>query len=98
MPTSSHLPRRLAALLALVAIALATAFVAGCGGDDDEGSGNARGEVLSYFPEDAGVVGLIATDPNGGQVKQALELVRRFPASGTLLDRLREQVEEDGVD
>jgi Protein of unknown function (DUF3352) len=89
-------PRRLLIALTLLCAALVVALT-GCGGGG-KGAGAARAELLSYFPPQPGVLALVATDPEHGQLARARRLAERFPGSDIVLARLRDQLERMGAD
>src|SRR4051812_4332781 len=74
--------RRVAALLSLLALC-----VAGCGGHDDK-TVTPLDDAVGYFAKDAPFVAAVETDPDGGQIKQLIKLVGRFPGSEILATRL----------
>jgi len=76
--------RRLAALLALLALCV---VAAGCGGHKDQQS-SPLDDAVGYFAKDAPFVAAIETDPTGGQVKQVTDLIGRFPGAEILKARL----------
>jgi hypothetical protein len=77
--------RRIAALLALVALCV---VAAGCGGHDDK-TVTPLDDALGYFAKDAPFVAAVETDPAGGQIKQLKELVGRFPGGDILAQRIQ---------
>lgn len=84
------------ALAPAVLALLIAALIAGCGGGAKK-IGDPRAEVLSYVPADAPVVGLVATDPQGPQIKALERLIGRFPGAGLLLGRLKSSLEDSGA-
>lgn len=83
---------RLRLLSLLVPALLAAGLLAACGGSTD----NPRAKVLSFFPKDSAFVGLIQTDPNNPQIKNALALVKKFPGGGLILGRAQDSLESSG--
>jgi hypothetical protein len=83
---------------ALVTALLASAalLVAGCGGTGTSASAVAGG-VAEIVPADAPLLVAIETDPDSEQWERASALLDRFPGKSTLLDELREELEQDGV-
>jgi hypothetical protein len=81
-------PWSLFVVLALIAL------LAGCGGGSKSSSsgGYARAEALSYLPKGSPAVLEITTDPKSEQVKNALDLVNRFPGASLLLGRLTDEI------
>src|SRR3954469_520415 len=77
------MPRR-AALWLLIALSLVTG---GCGGHSDK-SVSPLDDAVGYFAKDAPFVAAVETDPDGGQIKQLVKLVGRFPGSDTPPPRL----------
>ena len=90
-------PRRLLAVAALLA-ALCAGVLAACGGSDSKTAAGPRAEVLSYFPDKAGLVALVSTDVAHGQIAQARKLADRFPGSGIAIAQLRSQLLKGGLD
>lgn len=87
--------RRLFALAAVLALALA-----GCG---DKGSGSGADspldEALGFLPEGAPFAVVIETDPDGGQWKQADKLLDKFGLlAGQAKQGALKELEESGVD
>ncbi len=68
--------RRLIPLIAVAAVALA-----GCG-SSSSGSSSPLNSELSYFPSNSPFVMSIQTDPNSNAIKDAQQLVSRFPIAG----------------
>jgi hypothetical protein len=77
--------RRLAALLAVMALCVAAS---GCGGHSDKNV-TPLDDAVGYFSKDAPFVAAIDTDPSGPQIKQLQALAGRFPAADILGPRLR---------
>ena len=77
--------RRVAALLALLALCLTAS---GCGGREDKAV-TPLDDAVGYFAKDAPFVAAIETDPDGPQIKQVVSLVGRFPGADILATRLR---------
>lgn len=93
--------RRPLALTAALALIAALLLLPGCGSSDKKtksAAGGATGEALSYFPAKPGLVALIETDPNGAQIKAAEDLLKRFPGSDALLQKLKAEIDKTGVD
>ena len=90
------MPRRLLAVVALLA-ALCAGVRTACGSDSKTAAGP-RAEVLSYFPDKAGLVALVSTDIAHGQIAQARKLADRFPGSGIAIAQLRSQLLKGGLD
>ncbi|MBA3300246.1 MAG: DUF3352 domain-containing protein [Thermoleophilaceae bacterium] len=86
---------RLAAAAGLAVLAFA---LAGCGADSASEPKSPLDAALAVLPEDAPFVMVFETDPEGPQVKNALALTERFPLSGQIKDRARQEVEQDGLD
>jgi hypothetical protein len=76
--------RRVAALLALLALSLSTA---GCGGGHDDKSVTPLDDAVGYFSKDAPFVAAVETDPDSPQIKQLTGLVGRFPGADILAAR-----------
>ena len=77
--------RRVAALLALLAVCV---LAAGCGGDDHKAV-TPLDDAVGYFAKDAPFVAAVETDLDGPQIKQVVGLVGRFPGADILATRLR---------
>src|SRR4051812_3847797 len=84
--------RRVAALLALLALCL---VAAGCGGDDK--TVTPLDDALGYFSKDAPFVAAIETDKDAPQLKQVIDLVGRSPGSEILATRLQDLTRTPGV-
>jgi hypothetical protein len=85
--------RRLAALVAACAAAvLAVLALAACGGSTDP---DPRVEALSYFPSNAPLVALVATDLKGPQYRSLERLIKRFPGGGQGLASLRATLDRE---
>ena len=84
--------RRLAALFAVPACAVAAA---GCGGGGDAGS--PREEALGYLPKDAPLVVEIDTDVDGAQYKNLGRILDKFPFADQVRRGLRQNIEEGEV-
>jgi hypothetical protein len=76
-------------------VALALAFVAGCGGSANK---PASSEVASFVPDK--VVGFVSvdTDVESPQWKNAQALLDRFPIKSDLLAQIRKSLSEQGLD
>jgi Protein of unknown function (DUF3352) len=88
--------RRRSAPLAVAALLVAA--LAGCGGKHHASIAHPEAEALAWFPRDAGVVGLVATDPERGQLKALDDLVHRFPGASIALGRLSDSLRQAGLD
>lgn len=87
---------RLRLLSLLVLALLGAGLLAACGGSSGGSTDNPRAKVLSFFPKDSAFVGLIQTDPNNPQIKNALALVKKFPGGGLILGRAQDSLESSG--
>ncbi|MBA2506056.1 MAG: DUF3352 domain-containing protein [Thermoleophilaceae bacterium] len=81
---------------ALAAMAVAASVMAGCGGEKDTKAKNPFDSALGVLPASAPFVMAFEADPDGPQIKNAVGLADRFPFSGQLKDRAKEQIESQG--
>ena len=88
--------RRLNPLLPLLLLALML-LVAGCGGATKTGSSQAPAGA-SIVPASAPVYVSVDSDLSSDQVKQADELLQKFPGREKLLTQLRSSLSKEGVD
>jgi len=94
-PVALRVPMRRPVGLFLALLAL---LCAACGGSSGgSGGGDAESAALSYLPKDAVTAFVVQTDPGAGQVKAALDLVRRFPGGEGILEQARQSVEKNGL-
>lgn len=75
--------------MTFVAVLAAAVVAAGCGGS---GTGDATDDALSFMPKEAPVVATVDTDPDGEQIKQANELLGKFPFAGQVRNQLKDAV------
>ena len=83
--------RRLILILALLACTIAVG--AGCGGGDDDSSGDPLESALAYVPSGTPFAVAIDTDVEGDQYKALEKILGRFPGGGGIAQSLRNQLE-----
>jgi hypothetical protein len=88
-------PRRLTTFLLIALLA----FVAGCGGgDDNSGSKGDLGDELGYLPKTAPLVATFDTDVEGDQYKNLDQLLSKFPFGGQLKNQIKQSIDQQGAD
>lgn len=83
-------------LLCLIAVSLLLVG-AGCGSSSSTAVPNPLANELSYFPSGSPFVGVIATDPQGAAVQNALGLLGAFPLSSLGIAAVESQLSSLGV-